>query len=277
MAYSALDFLLLLSFTLPAATAGVLQQDSSEGNRQTLVLRALKEDGRPIRAPVHITLVETRSARRHSLWLIQGRAGRITLPPGDYRLRSDVDGFHGADQIVPLGIDRSSTVHLDLRLSAGSPSTPQETSPVHIEEVLIPAKARKQFLKAQEASDSGRYSKALKHLRKASKLCPKCFQAHNNLGVIYLRLSRWPEAEDAFKQALRIKPDDNRTLRNLAVLLTAQSRDREAEPVLRLLTEALPSDPWAFRHLAAVLKRQGREAEASRVRQIACRLEGACK
>lgn len=276
MAFSALDFLLLLSLTLSAAPTGALEQNSQEGNRHILVLRLLRENGQPIRAPVRITLVEARSARRYSLLLSQGGAGRIVLPPGNYHLRTDVEGFHQVDQIVPLGTARGPILHLDLRLSAHS-KKPTGSRPVHIEELLIPPKARTHFLKAQEASDSGRYDEALKFLRKASKICPKCHQAHNNRGVIYLRLSRWHEAEEALEEALQIKPNDSRALRNLAVLLTAQSREGEAEAVLRRLSEILPSDPWAFRQLAAVFKKQGRDEEAGRMIEIARRLEAACE
>ncbi|HSR68292.1 MAG TPA: tetratricopeptide repeat protein [Acidobacteriota bacterium] len=238
MPYRLSIYFLLLSLGHTALSARGLNELPQEDGRQTLVIRVLNQDGRQIRAPVRVTMVAARGAGRHSLLLSDGRVGRIVLPPGDYSLRTDAEGFREAEQTLRLAGLAASTHYIDLRLLPAAKAEPADAAPVHIEELLIPPKARKHFLKAQEASDAGNYEKALKHLAKASKHCPKCPQAHNNRGVIYLRLSRWQEAEEAFRQALQLKPDSSRALHNLALLLRAQQRDEEAEEILRRLAQA---------------------------------------
>src|SRR5262249_7340819 len=52
---------------------------------------------------------------------------------------------------------------------------------------------------------------------------PDFYHAHNNLGVAYARLQRYPEAETSYKRARELNPKSHQPLLNLAVLYLNQS------------------------------------------------------
>ena len=58
-------------------------------------------------------------------------------------------------------------------------------------------------------------------------------EAHLNLGIVELRRGRTARAEDAYRTAIRLRPDFVPARVNLANLLNGQGRNREAETQLR--------------------------------------------
>ena len=76
-------------------------------------------------------------------------------------------------------------------------------------------------------SGQQRYDKALATLRTGTALAPNVSTLHYNLGVVYFRLSRWPEAEAAFQESLTIKPLAVAHA-NLATLLFYQGKYAES-------------------------------------------------
>ncbi|XP_050738471.1 protein O-mannosyl-transferase TMTC2-like, partial [Eriocheir sinensis] len=98
-------------------------------------------------------------------------------------------------------------------------------------------------------------------------------KALSNLGVVYSEQGRLPEAEAAYRAALRHAPSMADTHFNLGLLLASTGR---AEEAIESYHAALRSRPWlaqAHLGLAGALQTLGREAEATKVLE-ACRETG---
>jgi tetratricopeptide (TPR) repeat protein len=73
---------------------------------------------------------------------------------------------------------------------------------------------------------------------------PKPLHAHyNNLGAVQVLLGHYPEAIDAFNQALKIDPDDAFAYLNLAQAELALGNQREAVPHLQKALHEIESNP----------------------------------
>ncbi|MCR6632853.1 MAG: tetratricopeptide repeat protein [Magnetospirillum sp.] len=87
-------------------------------------------------------------------------------------------------------------------------------------------------------------------------------ESHLNLGTLWAELGRLPEAEDAFRTALRLDPRFAPAMLNLADLYRVQHRDGEAHSLLRQAVATAPDDADAHFALGLCLVRLGQRAEA---------------
>jgi len=79
--------------------------------------------------------------------------------------------------------------------------------------------------------------------KRVTELEPDSVEAFNNLGVVYMFLQNFPEAEKAYLHALQFMPGHAQTLKNLAFLYY-QQEDRlgDAATILAGLVRSTPSD-----------------------------------
>jgi len=82
--------------------------------------------------------------------------------------------------------------------------------------------------------------KALDAAKKAAKLEPEDFEAHNNLGVILIELGRIKEAECSFRSATILHPDFAEAHNNLGVSLQKQGKLQDAEQSFSRVTALRP-------------------------------------
>lgn len=87
-------------------------------------------------------------------------------------------------------------------------------------------------------------------------------ESHHNLGLIEVALGRYGEAEQAFRDALKVDPLFVPAAVNLADLMQATGRDAEGGPILEEMIGRLPDDPNARLALGLWMVRNGRSAEA---------------
>jgi type IV pilus assembly protein PilF len=94
----------------------------------------------------------------------------------------------------------------------------------------------------------GQMAVALDEVNIALKSKPDYYQAYNVLGLISMDLSENTKAEDAFRRALAIAPNDSDTLNNYGWFLCQTKREREAIPqfmaALKNPLYATPSKPY---------------------------------
>ena len=109
------------------------------------------------------------------------------------------------------------------------------------------------------ATLGGRLDEALDGYAEAARLVPERPLPFASRGTVLHRLDRWPEAAQAFDQALRVAPDDEATLRARAVA-------REERGMLSGAAED-------FERLALVLDVAGRNRDAIEAAQKAATLE----
>jgi Tfp pilus assembly protein PilF len=84
------------------------------------------------------------------------------------------------------------------------------------------------FLRATASLEAGDLAAAERDLEAAIAADPALADAHHNLGVVYVKEERWPEAEASYRKALELQPDSWLTRENLSRLLVALGRTDEA-------------------------------------------------
>jgi tetratricopeptide (TPR) repeat protein len=108
----------------------------------------------------------------------------------------------------------------------------------------------------------GRLEEAEAAYRDSLKLQPDNAQTHYNRGVLLQALERETEAEKAYRRAVELDPKLEVAHCNLALALERQEKYAEAADAYRRATDLDPEDALAHYGLGRVLKRQGRLTEA---------------
>jgi type IV pilus assembly protein PilF len=94
----------------------------------------------------------------------------------------------------------------------------------------------------------GQMAVALDEVATALKSRPDYFQAYNILGLINMDLSQNAKAEEAFRKALSMAPNDSDTLNNFGWFLCQTQRERESIPqfmqALKNPLYATPAKPY---------------------------------
>lgn len=94
----------------------------------------------------------------------------------------------------------------------------------------------------------GQMAVALDEIAVALKSKPDYYQAYNVLGLVQMDLSQNPKAEEAFRHALSIAPNDSDTLNNFGWFLCQNQRERESLPLfmqaLKNPLYATPTKPY---------------------------------
>ena len=92
-----------------------------------------------------------------------------------------------------------------------------------------PKAARKGYEKALKLLQNRRTEQGATELEKAVALDPDYAEAHNDLGVAYVRLGRNQEAASEFQRAIALLPGESVPLSNLASVLSAIRHPAKAE------------------------------------------------
>lgn len=93
---------------------------------------------------------------------------------------------------------------------------------------------------AETAIDKKDYATAENLLKQAATHDPKSYRAFFDLGVLYSRMNRNPEAIDAYKKSIELNPQLFEANFNAGILL-AQAGDASAETYLRAATKLKPT------------------------------------
>lgn len=173
------------------------------------------------------------------------------LPYGEYLLKvTTYDGDTVAQQFISVH-DRLTP--LEIRLPAAAP-VPAGTT-VSLAALRHPParKALEACAAAQRFASSGQYGKAAVELEKAVRLSPDFAPAHTNLGVQYLRIERFEDAQAEIRRALELAGPNPRDLANLAFAQAALQRLPEAAASARAALRLEPDSPSAHYILGMIL------------------------
>jgi tetratricopeptide (TPR) repeat protein len=78
----------------------------------------------------------------------------------------------------------------------------------------------------------------------------------NNLGLCYYKLARYPEAERAYLDAIKLRPDYDTALRNLSLVYAKQDRLDLAISYAERALKLKPGDPGLSRRLEGYYQQQ---------------------
>ncbi len=75
----------------------------------------------------------------------------------------------------------------------------------------------------------GELEKALQCFKRASELDPQCFEAWHSLGMVHMKLHRYPEAVEAGRRSCELRPNDQLAHVSLSMSLQKNNQIEEAE------------------------------------------------
>jgi tetratricopeptide (TPR) repeat protein len=93
---------------------------------------------------------------------------------------------------------------------------------------LLPSQSRPRFLLGLALEHSGDVPSAVQSYEAALRLDPRDFETVIHLGILYLGLNRYPDAEAKFRAALEFQPKSPQALLGLAQSLDAQKKPEAA-------------------------------------------------
>src|SRR5205814_1975369 len=127
-----------------------------------------------------------------------------------YRERiGGVFGMSSFDGILTIFMERENPVRIDK--SGGSVVDLRQLR------AKLPPKAVDEYEKALKESSKGNAAKAVEGLERAVKLAPNFYEAQSTLGVQYLRLQKYQDAETALLRAKDLGPKAAEPLINLGM------------------------------------------------------------
>lgn len=96
----------------------------------------------------------------------------------------------------------------------------------------VPQKAQAAYKKAMSSVTSKKFDNAVSELQQAISIYPEYVRAHNDLGVLFMKLDRLDEAAGSFRKAAEISKRFLYPRLNLGVVLNRQEKFKEAVEVL---------------------------------------------
>jgi len=184
------------------------------------------------------------------------------VPPGEYEIRV-AGGDESVIQQRFLSV-RGRLEGVNFRLEPASGQRPVAGT-VSVRELSNPAPsaARKEWERAAKAAQKGLSADAVQHLQKALAIFPAYMEAHNDLGVQFMRQSRYEQAAAEFEIAAQLDPHAVLPNANLALASFALQRCGDAEFAARRAMADDPSYEPARRALGLVTSGECRRARPS--------------
>jgi tetratricopeptide (TPR) repeat protein len=112
-------------------------------------------------------------------------------------------------------------------------------------DTAIPARAKKEFDRASEASKGGKADDAIAHFRKAIALYPQYVMAHNDLGAELLGQGKLDDAAEELRRAIQLDSKAFNPRLNLGIVLVEKREFSEAAIELKKALELQPNSPAA--------------------------------
>jgi len=172
----------------------------------------------------------------------QGQADFRGVSLAMYHVSVSGDGIETTDSELFEVDARKATQseYVTVRQIQGANTNPEGSGLVSASELKVPAKARKEFDKANEKISSQEWSKAMESLNKAIAIYPEYASAYNNLGVVYAHMNDAPHEQEALEKALSLNEHFAPARQNLAKIYLRQKAYSQAET---LLDKGLTTDP----------------------------------
>ncbi len=135
-------------------------------------------------------------------------------------------------------------------------------------------RAIKFYENGRKLQQAGRLADAERAYRKAVKINPNFFEAHNNLGNVQMETGRLKQAVASYRNALQWLPHHPMLLNNLGNALQLQGRNEQAVEQLRKALRQQPDYADAHNNLGNALHALGENSDAIAAYREAIRLDG---
>ncbi|HUL14548.1 MAG TPA: tetratricopeptide repeat protein [Terriglobales bacterium] len=196
----------------------------------------------------------------------EGRFSFNHLLPNAYVVVINTEGYlpFREDVIVNPTVMGTNYVHVVLRAdpNTSAPDGPRRLTGANSDTVSVvdleakyPPQVKAEFDAGQKAEAKGDTTAAIEHYRAALKLAPDFYQAHNNLGGLYIKKGELIPAEKELRRALELNPKSAQADFNLGNVLYLTGRDAEAKTALEDGLTHSPASAMGRYFLGCVLTR----------------------
>jgi tetratricopeptide (TPR) repeat protein len=138
----------------------------------------------------------------------------------------------------------------------------------------VPKPAVDLFMKAAEAARAGDNQKAIDNLKAAISVYPEFAIAHNELGVLYLKMGQPDRAAESLRSSLKITPNSLEPQLNYGIALLEKKDFPQAETELRKAIKINDAVPTAHMYLGLTLISLKRYDDAEKELERAVALKG---
>ena len=176
--------------------------------------------------------------------------------------------YEPVSQEVQITRDRSTvpeTYFVSIRLRAVEGKKPKNgPAVISAANAGVPKAALDHYEKASKLAHEKDYKGAIKELKDAVSEYPQFVSAHNQLGVLYLRLNEVDHADEAFKAALKINPEAYEPLLNRGISLYRLGKFKDAEASFRATLKVKADSAVSYYYLGRTLNKLGRNEDAEK-------------
>lgn len=233
MKHSVIAFGILLSLSLPAVVQGQMKSGASKLSC-TIRGQVRYEDGKLADHVVVRLRSDAVSFQTEMTTDQQGKFDFSGLGPSTYHLTIEGQGVRPYESYLDVSMSHMAYEQITLRFAKDRPGAgiPPEGPGASIG-ADIPAAARKEFEDGQKAADEKKDADAaIKHYRKAIQLYSKYSEAYLAMGLLYMDLGKFDEAQPALQTASEITPTAPGGYLALGTMYNAQKKYEEAEKAL---------------------------------------------
>ena len=260
---------LLSSATLVSAqvAGGITETTNTRlGGNNYIVGTVFTPEGVPIRARMNIRLT---SPTWGDIMASTDDAGRFVFSnvgSGNYTIVIDSEKEYEPVS-YPVDIVRERNITPDtytvtIRLRPVENVRSKKPTVVSVSNADVPKPAMEFYDRASKLAEAKDYKAAIQELKLAVAEYPKFVNAFNQIGVLHMQLNELEPADEAFKAALKIRPDAYEPLVNRSVTLFRLTRFNDAESVLRKTLKINGESAVAYYYLGRTLNKTGRLEEA---------------
>jgi tetratricopeptide (TPR) repeat protein len=230
--------------------------------------RIMLPDGNYVNTNVKVTLQTLRDTINTIYTDSQGQFEFPDLIPGTYQIEvdpTDREKFEVSSESVQVFKGTPSMVTLTLK--AHEPTKRKAAAgTVSLAELgrNVPAKARKEFEKANEAARKGLIDEAIAHLQNAIAISPTFDIAHNDLGVHFLSQGKLEQAAETLQRAVSLDATAFNPALNYGIVLVRLHRFAEGKDSLDKALKLQPNSAAAHLYSGLALKALGSTEDAAR-------------
>ncbi len=219
--------------------------------------------------PVRVKLTFNGRAIHETFTDLSGRFSFPGLSRGTYQLTAEGDGMTFETTTVTADIPafgaaaQGFTQDIQLRPIRSKPNTGPGVINAFTQNV--PSAAKQALDAGLKLAGEGKTPEAIESMRKAIQIFPQYFDAHLQLGNVFLKSDQLPEAIAELDKAREINPNDERAYQSFGLLLMKQRNYAVAVAVFAEAARLNPQNPMntVMRATALIHQAAGSEDERS--------------
>jgi tetratricopeptide (TPR) repeat protein len=245
----------------PAAMAQASSSEQTNGIISGTVL--LKADNRPASQVAVRLKSHAAGIFRSVLTDFEGHFEVRSLPPSTYDIVVEEPGYEPTETSARL--DGSSSKLVLYLHSSNTAQSERSKYTVSARQLMIPGKARDEFVKGLKSLEKRDLSASLGHFTKATQTFPDYYEAYYHAGIVETSMGKLEEASQAFQKAIDLSGGRYAWGEfGIGYVLYAEGKAEEAVSAIRRGLELDENSPDGYFILGMALLRLDRLDEAEK-------------